>query len=43
MTHVGSVDDIIMPGDLNYDISLQNTVHTVQNELCDSLGFMNVI
>ena len=35
MNLVGSVDDIIIAGDLNYDMSLQ---HTVLHELCYSLG-----
>ena len=40
MNLVGSVFDIIVAGDLNYDMSLQ---HTVLQEFFDSLGFMNVI
>ena len=40
MNLFGSFDDIIIAGDLNYDMSLQ---HTVLHEFCDSLGFMNVI
>ena len=40
MNLVGSVFDIIVAGDLNYDMSIQ---HTVLQEFFDSLGFMNVI
>ena len=40
MNLVGTVDDIIIAGDLNYDMSLKQTPI---NDFCDSLGFKNVI
>ena len=40
MNLVGTVDDIIIAGDLNYDMSLKQTP---LHDFCDSLGFNNVI
>ena len=40
MNIVGTVDDIIIAGDLNYDMSLK---HIPLHDLCDSLGFNNVV